>query len=110
MPESIHAPNLWRRAAASSVTSRLLDSVRRRRTLLDGGLSSSARDAQTREDAEARTLSIVRSSGLVRMMDGLLTMVIVAWRNSALVALSSRQIVDRAGAGWPPESVWPAAS
>jgi hypothetical protein len=52
-------------------------------------------------NADARTLAIVRSSGLVRMIDRLLATVIVALRNSA-VAAWSRQVFDRGGGRpWP---------
>jgi hypothetical protein len=83
------------------MTWRLLEPVRRRWTLLEGGLSPTARDARTREDTDARVLSIVQSSGLARMIDRLLATVIVAGRHSAVAALS-RQVFDRAGGGaWP---------
>jgi hypothetical protein len=43
---------------------------------------------------EARTMSIVRSSGVVRLLDGLLTLVIAAWADS-IVGGAWRQLVDR---------------
>jgi hypothetical protein len=43
---------------------------------------------------DARTLSIVRASVLVRMLDGLVTLVIAAWADSIVVAMW-RRCVDR---------------
>ena len=64
-------------------------------------LHPSGSNALRRANADARTLAIVRSSSLVRMIDRLLAIVIVALRNSAVAAWSG-QVFARAGDGrWP---------
>lgn len=99
MPVSHQPPGVWQRAAATSVIWQAIAPARRIWMSAEAAVSRAvaacdSESAGSPGNTDARTLSIVRSSRLVRMADGVLAMAIAAWCDSVAGAMS-RQVIDR---------------
>ncbi len=109
MPVSNPASNPWQRAATTSVLWRALTPVR---SVWMAAETAVARAAATRDsqgpggagDSEARAWSIVGSSSLVRVLDGLVLVATAAWRGSVSSAML-RRLSDQLKARSPLERI-----
>jgi hypothetical protein len=98
MPDSHQSPGAWQTAATASVVWQALAPARRIWMSAEAAVSRAvtSRDSdgsEERENKEARTTSMVRSSRLVRVLDRLLDTAFAAWRDS-VAGVISRQMFE----------------